>query len=139
MKATVDANILFAALIRDSATRHVWFASNLELFAPDFIVQEFLKHRFLVLEKSGADPKIFDQLLGRLLKKVALVADRELESFFPAAKSLCPLDPEDIRYFACALKEDTILWSQDRHFKQQRRIKVHTTAELLDQIGGLGK
>ena len=138
MKATVDANILFAALIRDSATRRLWLHAGLELFAPEFIIAEFLKHRPLVIRKSGADSDELDRLLQQMLKKVIRVPDAELKLFLSAAQSLCK-DPDDTRYLACALTKDTIIWSQDRHFKEQTRIKVRTTAELMAQIGGLGK
>ena len=40
----VDANILFAALIRRGGTAELLLDRRLRLFAPEFLLQEFAKH-----------------------------------------------------------------------------------------------
>ena len=53
MKVTVDANVLFACLIKDSTTRRLFFNPSLSLFSPEFIVDELLSHLFEIQKKSG--------------------------------------------------------------------------------------
>ena len=55
MKAVIDANIVFAALISaDGLTRELLFSSNLELVSPEFLLEEVEKYRPLITEKQDA-------------------------------------------------------------------------------------
>ncbi len=134
MKVTVDANILFACLIKDEQTRKTWFSQELRLYAPEFIIDEFLKYKELLRKKSGYNTLEFDRLLKIVISQVRLVPDKELAPFLPAAASLIS-DQNDLLYMACALKEDTIIWSNDKEFKKQARIKTKTTTEMIKEIG----
>jgi len=136
MKATVDANILFACLIQEGQTRKLWFNPELRLFAPEFIVAEFLKYRKTIERKYGGKPQDFRKLMATVLEQVELVPDAELKPYLPAAASLTK-DEKDWLYFACALKENTIIWSNDKEFRKQHRIKAKTTAEMAIEIGTL--
>ena len=45
MELIVDANILFASLIKESKTIEILLDKRLNLFAPDFILTEFSKYK----------------------------------------------------------------------------------------------
>ncbi|MHA2473510.1 MAG: PIN domain-containing protein, partial [Promethearchaeota archaeon] len=45
MDLVVDANILFAALIKDNITSELLLKREFHLFAPEFIFEEFEKYR----------------------------------------------------------------------------------------------
>jgi len=134
MKATVDANIFISALLKKGLTRSLWFAFEIELYAPIFILDEFQKHETTLLRKFGGSSEDFTRLAGLLLSYVTLVADKELKPYVPAASSLIT-DQKDIMYLACALKEDTVLWSEDKGFKRQKRVKTLTTTEMKEEFG----
>ena len=54
MRLIIDANILMSALIRPlGKTCELIFDDKLELLAPDYIFEEFHKHKEEILEKSG--------------------------------------------------------------------------------------
>ena len=44
MELVVDANILFSALINEGTTRELMLNDELVLFAPEYIIDEFLEH-----------------------------------------------------------------------------------------------
>ena len=134
MKVTVDANILFACLIKDGETRRLWFHPELKLFAPRFIFAEFFKYRKLLEKKFGSKLGDFGPVLDLVISQVELVSDSELTPFLPASVFLIN-DSKDWLYLACALKEDTILWSNDKGFKKQKRIKTKTTTEMIKEFG----
>ncbi|MFH1256206.1 MAG: PIN domain-containing protein [Candidatus Diapherotrites archaeon] len=136
MKVTVDANILFSALIRKGKTRKIWFNPEIELYAPFFILQEFRKYKDYLRKKSGLDAEDFADLSGNLISQLLFVKDNELGPFLPAAASLHS-DVKDLLYLACALKEDTIIWSNDKGFKAQQRVKILTTDEMEKEFGSL--
>ncbi len=136
MRVTVDANILFACLIKDSTTRRLFFNPALFLFAPEFIVNEFVFHIKEIEKKSGLDEDELYRLAGKVLSQLTLISDKDLKSFLPAAASLVD-DPKDWLYISCALRENTVIWSHDSDFGMQKRVKVITTKELRSMVGSL--
>lgn len=136
MKATVDANILFSALLKSGVTRRLWFHPEIELYAPCFLLREFKKHSNYLRNKFAGSNEEFQLLRSRITSQIFFVEDSELKPFLPAAAHLIK-DPDDWLYFACALKEDTIIWSEDKEFKKQNRIKVFTTKEMMKEFGML--
>ncbi len=136
MKVTVDANILFSALLKDGATRRVWFNPGLELFAPAFLLSEFYKYKSYLTKKFSGSGEEFEELLGKLIVQARFVADEELVPFLPAASSLTN-DEKDWLYVACALCKNTVIWSNDKGFRNQRRVEVFSTEELIKKTGSL--
>ena len=136
MRVTVDANILFACLIKDSTTRKLFFNPALSLFAPEFIIDEFAHHLLEIRGKSGLSDDELYRLFEKVLGQLILVPDKSLRPFLPAAASLID-DPKDWLYISCALREDTLIWSHDAGFGTQKRIRVISTNELIDIIGSL--
>ncbi len=136
MRVTVDANVLFACLIKDSTTRRMFFNPALSLFAPEFIVDEFARYLVEVRKKSGLSDEELYQLVDKVLGQLVLVPDKNLKPFLPAAASIVE-DPKDWLYISCALYENTIIWSHDRDFGTQKRIRIISTKELIGIIGSL--
>ena len=136
MRVTVDANILFAALLKSGTTRKLWFGPEIELYAPSFLLKEFRKYLNYLKGKFAGSEKEFQGLYNKITAQVSLVKDPELEAFLPAAASLIR-DPDDWLYLACALKEDTIIWSEDKGFKSQNRVKTLNTKEMAKEFGTL--
>ena len=131
---TIDANILFSALLRKGPTRKIWFSPELELYAPLLLLTEFKKYGEFLQKKFVGSKKEFELLSRAVLSQAYLVQDKELEPYLPAAASLLK-DPKDWLYMACALKENTFIWSNDKGFKKQKRVKAKTTSEMMEEIG----
>ncbi|MBU1976081.1 MAG: hypothetical protein KKG59_06785 [Nanoarchaeota archaeon] len=125
----IDANVLFAALIRDGLTRRTLPIKRLVLFSPDFSLEEFDKYNLLIQEKTGCDPKELYELLNSFRKYIRVVPQNEFIDYLTEASRFCP-DPNDIRYFALAIKLNCPLWSNDKKLKEQDRIAVYNTQEL---------
>jgi predicted nucleic acid-binding protein len=136
MKITVDANMLFACLIKDSTTRKLFFNPALSLFAPEFIVDEFARHLAEVRKKSGLNNEEFYRLVDKILGQLILVPDKNLRPFLLAAASLVD-DSKDWLYISCALYENTLIWSHDLDFSTQKRIRIISTKELIGLLGKL--
>ena len=136
MKAIVDANILFSSIVKNKDSRKVWFNPDLELSAPEFILAEMVKYRALLEKKSGKNSADFERLLAIILGNVEIIPDYELKPYLPAAESLVN-DPKDFLYLACAIKENALLWSNDKELKKQGRVKVLNTQEMIKEFGSL--
>ncbi|MBS3057760.1 MAG: hypothetical protein J4415_03995 [Candidatus Diapherotrites archaeon] len=136
MKVTADADILFSALLRKGETRRIWFYPEIEIYAPKSLLEEFKKYTPYLKNKFAGDEKDFLIITEKLISQVSFIEDAELEPFLPAAASLSN-DPKDWFYIACALRENTAIWSNDKHFRTQGRIKTMTTQEMMKNFGRL--
>lgn len=130
MDLAVDANVLFAALIKDSITHTLLLSDKLHLFAPDFVFTEFEKHKEEILEKTERTDEEFFHLLEILKRKLVLVPLQTLVPYIEEAERLTP-DPDDMAYFALALHLHCAIWSNDKRLKEQHQIPIYHTHELL--------
>ncbi|MEW5996835.1 MAG: PIN domain-containing protein [Candidatus Micrarchaeota archaeon] len=130
MQLVVDANILFAALIKDSKTIELLFSDFAMFFAPEFILEEFQKHRDEILQKTSRSPEEFDSVFEILKEVIIVVPKEDYEGMLPAADKIAP-DPKDAPYLALALKLNIPIWSNDKRLKTQNEVNVYSTKELL--------
>ncbi|MFH0835594.1 MAG: PIN domain-containing protein [Candidatus Micrarchaeota archaeon] len=126
----VDANVLFAVLIKESKTAELLFKDDLHLYSPDFVLQEFSKHEQELLLKTGRSREAFTRLLGILRRRIAVVPTEELLPFMAAAREVSP-DPDDVPYFALALKLNAGIWSNDNRLQSQKKVRVWRTRDLV--------
>lgn len=135
MKLVVDANILFASLIRDSLTAELLLSDKLTLIAPEFLLEEFSKYEPYILEKSNRSKEDFNQFLSILREEIEIIPQKGIEPFIQKAEKFSP-DPKDTIYLACALTVDAKIWSNDKRLKEdQEEIEVITTKELIAKTG----
>ena len=133
MLLVLDANILFSILIRMSRTLELLLNSKLEIVSPDFILDEFIKHKDEISNKSGLD---YSQLLTSIVllgEKISFVAVEEYKTFLPRAVEISP-DKDDVDYFVLALKLNCAIWSNDKNLKDQDKIKIYSTQELVELL-----
>ncbi|GAH51713.1 unnamed protein product [marine sediment metagenome] len=77
MKLVVDANILFAALIKEGSTAELLISDKLQLFAPEFLFAEFVKYEELILKKTHRSHEEFNQFLKLLKEQSSLFQKRK--------------------------------------------------------------
>jgi len=61
MKLVVDANIIIAALIRQSATRLLLMDEGLELFSPEYMLAELEEHWQEIISKAKPEKEDFEK------------------------------------------------------------------------------
>ena len=131
MKLVVDANVLFAALIKEGSTAELLISDKLQLFAPEFLFTEFSKYEELILKKTHRSKKEFKQFLKLLKEQITVVPKKEITPFIDIAESISP-DPKDTIYLALAFALKSNIWSNDKILKQdQEKITVYSTEELI--------
>ena len=134
MDLVIDANVLFSALIKDSFAYNLLFSGSFHLFAPEYIFTELEKHKEELLKKTELTDEEFFRLLETLKRRVIIVPLEELVPYVEEAEKLAP-DPDDMAYFALALKLNCAIWSNDKKLKEQNKIKVYNTHELSKLSG----
>lgn len=134
MKIIIDANILFAALIRDNKSRSLLVSENLKLYAPEFILDELEKYKSEILRKTGKSAEEFERVLAVLKRRLNTTSLPELTPFMKKAEDMAP-DQKDVAYLALALKLKVPVWSNDKALKEkQATVKVYSTEEILSLV-----
>lgn len=133
MDLIVDANILFAALIKESKTSNLLFREELHLFTPEFIFTEFAKYEKLLLKKTHRTKEDFKKLLELFERQINVFPLSEIKHYIKQASMISP-DPKDVQYFALALLLNASIWSNDKPLKQQSIIKIFSTSGLIEHF-----
>ncbi len=132
MKLVVDANILFAALIKEGLTAELLISDKLHLSAPEFLFEEFSKYEELVLKKTNRSHQEFNMFFDVLKEQITIVSKDRITPFFKNASEFSP-DPKDTVYLALAMMLECGVWSNDKKLKEnQSIIEVYSTEDLLE-------
>ena len=133
MDLIIDANIVFAALIKEGFSSKLILNDNLNLFSTDFLVEETERYLFNLLEKSKRDVRDFIRFEEIIHEKIKIISRLEFSNLLEEAKNFCP-DSGDLLYFALALHLNCPIWSNDKKLKEQNRIKVYSSHDLLELL-----
>lgn len=133
MNFVLDSNVLFSALIKNSLTRRLILRYEGKFLFPEFIFEEIIHHKEEISSKAGLEEKEFNLLLGLLLEKVVVVSTKELLPYKEEALAIVKdIDLDDIQFVACALAyPGSIIWSNDEKLKQQDKVRVLNTSEII--------
>jgi predicted nucleic acid-binding protein len=136
VKLVVDSSVLIAALMRDSTVRELLLNPFFEFYVPEHYFEEIERHVDEISKRSVLSVQNVYLLLGILLASVQVVpAESILEWIGETEKIMGKIDMDDVPFVALALSflNDGI-WTEDRHFLKQRRVKVWLTRDLLKLI-----
>lgn len=141
MKIIVDTNRMIAALIKDSASRKILLSGKFEFLTVAVTKSEIEKHKQEIMGKAQITEDQFNQVFSLLYSKIFIVEDTVIESKMKEAELIMDkIDPDDTPFIALALSiENEGIWSNDKHFDQQNKIKVLKTdllLKLLDETSG---
>lgn len=130
----VDANVLFAALIRSGKSEELLCRKDVAACAPEFLIDELESHLQTILDKTNRPVEEFTPVLSTFKRRVKLFKSSEFEAFKPAALAALE-DKADAPYLALALFLRAPIWSNDKQLKKQALAEVFSTAELLALLG----
>jgi len=89
-----------------------------------------------ILEKSGLSHEEFRGLFSNLLKYIKIIENDKIADYNEKAEGIIGrIHFSDVPFIAAALATDSIIWSDDKHFKKQNKIKVLTTKDITKSLG----
>lgn len=137
MRIILDNNILFSLMKPDSYNSRLFFmlAPGNEFIAPTFVLKEFTKYEKECLRKSGLRKKEFELRKKEIFSLIHFVKKDSFLEFLEKAKRICP-DIDDAHYFAVCLKFNCPLWSNDKLLKNQDKVSVLLTNEIVNLLFG---
>lgn len=129
----MDANVLIAALLRDSTTRRLVLLGGHELHAPDYLFGEIETHRRELTSRSGLAAPAFREAMDLLRRHVVEHEAAEYMDRLPDALVLLKdRDVRDAPYVALTLAlEADGLWSEDRGLVSMPGVQVVRTNDLV--------
>lgn len=130
MRLVADTNILFTYFWKDSFTKKNFVKENLDLFSPEFALEEIKFYTNEIMQKTNISKEEFNKLREELAIIVKFIPVEEYSKFLKEALKLS-VDENDVDFIALALKLNCPIWSKDYHLKQQNKIRVFTTKELI--------
>lgn len=132
MRLVVDTNILFSFFWKKSFLAKIMTSQELELFSPEYALEEIKKYEKEIMKKTGLNKAEFNEKREELPIFVAFVP---LEEYSESLKKLKNVpDKNDIDFLALALKFNCPLWSNDAALRKQNQVRVIATKELLNEI-----
>ncbi len=134
MLLVVDATIFTSGLVARGFTLELFFSDKLQLIVPDWIFAEIEEHKEEILKRSGLSEDEFNLFINLLITRVDIVPAEEFKEYLSKAEKISP-DPDDVQYFALALKHNCPVWSNDQDFKQQSVVKALTTEDVAKLLG----
>lgn len=136
MRLIVDTNILISSLIKDSITREILLLPFMDFYLPEFALEEVEVHKTKIGKLSGLSPDEIDFFLGLLLENISIIPVQAIRPYLKEAERIIgDIDPGDIPFIALALAVDNDgIWSNDKHFKKVKKLKIWKTPELVAHI-----
>ena len=133
MKLIVDNNILFSLIKPDSTNSHIFSVLNFEFVSPYFVIREFEKYKDECFRKSGLSKDNFTKRKEEVFNKISFVEFKHYKEFWDKAVKVSP-DKDDAPYFALSLKLKCPIWSNDSDLKNQDKVIVLNTRDILGLI-----
>ncbi len=137
MNLVIDANRLFSAIITkrlSSSSMKIFFSDDANFFAPFRMLAELENNREEIRLKSGFLHEDFDNFVGIMKLRVKFIPLEDFIGKISYTKNISP-HSKDIEYFALALHLSCPIWSDEKAFKKQSKVKVYNTSELLKEVG----
>jgi predicted nucleic acid-binding protein len=129
----IDANVLFATFVKDGTTSRLFFLDSLHLFSPEFLLEEFKKYEKDIRTKTHRDILEFENILSTFQDRLTFITKDDVADALEDARQISP-DPKDVPYLAVAIKLGISIWSNDKHLKDQARVKVLATHDLRNLL-----
>jgi predicted nucleic acid-binding protein len=133
LRLVIDANIIFAALVRNSSTRKLIIDAPVYYYSPAMIAEEIRDKIAIISRKNSLTRKQNMDAFNRLLTHITLMKQETYLQMLPKAVEIMEyIDVNDSPYLALAMsfKNDGI-WTEDTDFEKQTTIKVWKTKDLL--------
>lgn len=136
MKLVLDTNILISALLKDSTVRRILLNPRFEFLLPEFSLEEIDKHLDTITGRSNLSEEEVHLILGLLLTNINVVPSEQILQQYAEAKQIMgKIDVGDVPFLALALAvQNDGVWTEDKHFQKQSKIKVFKTADLISLL-----
>jgi len=137
-RIVADTNILISALLKDHSIHAQLIKSKFfSIYFPEYGLKEIGKYRsYIIAKRKRKSQSLSLEFAGRYIMEEIKIAPFDLyrQKIKNASEIMKEIDEKDAPILALALQLCCPVWSNDKHFKKQKSVKVYTTADLLDLL-----
>jgi len=133
MKFVLDTNITISALIKDNLSRKIITNIEFEFFTPSFSLSEIMKYKNYAYKKASITEESFTLLLNKIFEYVKIIPMGKYKFYINQSMNLIE-DKKDVSFLACAIALNASILSDDKHFKNQKKVNVFTTEEFVKKF-----
>lgn len=134
MLVVIDCNRVISSLLTKGKIFNVFLLNSVvnkfEFIAPEYLFFEIGKNFDVILSKSKLDKEELAEVFSFLKEQIEPVPFKDFNKYAEEAKELAPHD-KDLQYFALALASKSGIWSHEDRFREQDKIKIFSTDNLL--------
>jgi predicted nucleic acid-binding protein len=131
MKLVIDTNRIIAAFIKKGKTREILFDKRFEFITPSYAMSEVFRHKKEMMRKAGINEDEFVLLLDLIFGRIRIISSEKYRDKMGEAEGLIS-DKDDVSFLALAIIEEVDgIWSDDKHFLKQERVRVFTTRGIV--------
>ena len=136
MKLIVDTNVLISAIVKDSATRRILLSPYFEFCVPEFTFIELDRHFELLKKKTSLSESNLKSIIKITTEDIDVVPESKFQTHVSIAfDEMKDIDEFDSPFLALALSfSNDGIWSDDKHFKKQKLVRVWTTRDMLENM-----
>ena len=124
-----------SALVRDDSFTAKLLKSELfDIFYPEDGLREIEFYKSYILSKREKSQQrwSFDYALSFILDAVNIPSELYSSRIAEAYKIMKEIDEKDVPFLALALALNSPIWSNDKHFSQQKIVRVYKTNEIME-------
>src|SRR3989344_2739414 len=142
----VNTNVLFTFFWKNSVFNKLVLSQHLECLCPERALEEINKYSSDIMKRTKLSETEFNKLKNELFKvlveplpfKLYSSSIKEMGTCIENTKGLTAEEKEelldDIDFLALALKLKCLLWSNDKLLKEQSKVKVINTEEMISLV-----
>jgi len=130
MELVADTNIAISAILRPGMSRSLILYPGFKLFSPQQLVEELENNKEELIAKSTVTDEEYHNIVRIVLSNITIVPESDYGAFKDEAEVVSP-DWKDRAFFAVALQRNCAIWSNEKRLKNQKKVEVYNTQELL--------
>ena len=136
MRLIVDTNKILSALLNKGLSRKIINSQNIDFYTVDYALEEINKYMGHIVKKSGLTKDEINTMLSLFMENVDIISDEKVKSKINEAMDVMEdIDPKDAPILSCALAiPNDGIWTEDKHFEKQKRVKIWHSKDLLKYI-----
>jgi predicted nucleic acid-binding protein len=115
VEVVIDSNVLFRMLISQGDIIDLFFNTNLKIYAPHRLLEEYYNNEKEILSKSTLSKKDFNLLSTLLFNRITFVTLDEYKKYLPKAQQLLKRHEKDEDFIALCLLKRCKLWTYESY------------------------
>ncbi len=134
MQVIVDSNRVFSALLSKGKVFEVFILNKslkkIDFISPELLFNEIGRNLGDIVNRSKLSSKELSIVFNLIKEQVEPIPFEDFNNLADEAEKISPHE-KDAKYFALALFMNCGIWSNEKAFRDQTKVKIFSDDELL--------